>query len=147
MNRKVPNTGQGHHCVKGNTRHSATRWLQRRCVAIAAIALPGCVGAAEDTIDCSDLLPASEASFSDIEALVLSGNKGCAASICHGSEQAEHGYRLDERSLIYDAFTTHIDIMYAQVASGSMPEDGTRWSDEDLQLVRTWYCNGGNPND
>ncbi len=121
-------------------------WSLAGAAMLALTALLACSDANE-RIDCNDLLPASEASFSQIRELVLSRAKGCAASDCHGSEVAEKGYRLDEPALIYDEFTNRIDSMYAQIASGEMPEGGRRWSEQDLRLVRTWYCNGASPND
>jgi uncharacterized membrane protein len=115
--------------------------------AMAVLPLLAACGDAHEQMSCDDLLPASEATFSQLQALVTSRGKGCSSSDCHGSEEAAKGYRLDEPSLIYDEFTNRIDSVYAEVASGSMPEGGRRWSDADLQLVRTWYCNGASPND
>lgn len=109
--------------------------------------LVSCVAPSEDRISCDDILPPDEARFSDIEALVSSPGKGCSNSDCHGSEKASKGYRFDERSVIFDGFTAHIDAVYGQVASGKMPEDGLRWDDDDLRLVRSWHCNGSYPND
>jgi hypothetical protein len=94
---------------------------------------------------CDDLLPAEQATFDDLVELMTqeSPDKGCAEAKCHGSEEAEVGYRFDERAAIYDALTTHVDAVYAQVASGEMPPNGReRWNERDLQLLRTWYCNG-----
>jgi hypothetical protein len=106
----------------------------------------GCSGG-DEAMHCDDLMPASDAKFSDIESLVFSARKGCAAADCHGQEQAKGGYRFDESFFVYEEFTTRIDYVYPQVASGEMPEDGRRWSEADLRLVRTWYCNGASPND
>lgn len=106
-----------------------------------------CIAPSKDRISCDDILPPDQARFSSIQELVLSPGKGCSASDCHGSEQASQGYRFDKRSVIYDGFTAHIDAVYGQVASGKMPEDGVRWSDADLRLVRSWHCNGSYPND
>ena len=116
-------------------------------VSLGAALVPSCVAPADNTINCDNIRTPEEARFSDIEALVALPGKGCAAADCHGDEEANGGYRFDERSLIYDAFTAHIDAVYGQVASGKMPEEGTRWSDDDLELVRSWYCNGSYPND
>ncbi len=120
------------------------RWLGTACATL--LAFSAC-GDEQERISCDDLLPATEARFSQIEELVLSSDKGCADADCHSSETAEHGYRLDEPALIYEEFTSRIDSMYAQVASGAMPEGGRRWSEEDLRIVRTWYCNGASPNE
>lgn len=122
-------------------------WLCTISACAAAIAgLTACGGGSEG-MNCDNLLAADEVRFSDVEALVLSSGKGCASANCHGSNSAAGGYRFDDSVFIYDEFTTRIDAVYPQVASGAMPAGGRRWSDHDLQLVRTWYCSGANPND
>jgi hypothetical protein len=101
-----------------------------------------------DQLDCHALLPAAEVHYQDLEALFLkTSGKGCGASNCHGKQFASGGYRFDEPSLVYDALTTRPEIIYGQLASGFMPIGGYRWSDRDLQLFRSWYCNGALPND
>jgi len=46
---------------------------------------------------------------------------------------------------VYDEFSHRPEKFYAVLASGIMPEEGTRWSDDDLKLLRSWYCTGAFP--
>jgi hypothetical protein len=71
--------------------------------------------------------------------------KGCAFSACHAGETQAHGLRLDSPGAVFDALSTRPDALYAMLASGRMPKDGTAWSEEDLRLFRSWYCDGGFP--
>ncbi len=105
-----------------------------------------CVAPQDERIHCDDTLAPAQATFADVKSLVIeteSNEKGCSAANCHGADEAEQGYRLDADSVIYDALTTHIESVYAQVATGEMPpEGGERWTADDLRVLRSWYCNG-----
>lgn len=109
------------------------------------ILLWGC-GSGDDALDCHDLLAPDQTHYSQLEALFLhKGGKGCASSDCHGDSDANNGYRFDVPSEVYDALTTRPDIIYGEIAAGSMPQGGTHWSEADLRLFRSWYCNGEFP--
>jgi hypothetical protein len=113
---------------------------------IIGLSLIACLPPKEERLDCDDVLQASEANYSDLEALVTSDEgKGCGVADCHGSEEANQGLRFDNPNSAYDALTTRADDIYGQVASGEMPEGGTRWDESDLRLFRSWYCNGSFP--
>ena len=131
-------------------RATSCRQPRRHPLVVAGL-FCACALPEQERIHCDDILGPEQASFSQLKLLVTNsgGNdKGCSASSCHGSDDAEHGYRFDEDSAIYDALTTHIDSVYAQVASGEMPpEGGAPWNEEDLRLLRSWYCNGAFPNE
>jgi hypothetical protein len=98
-----------------------------------------------ERVSCRDTLPPEQASFSALTALVLDPLKGCTPSGCHAADTQQHGLRLDQPQLIYEEFSTRSDDVYALLASGQMPEDGVRWTDEDLLLYRSWFCNGAFP--
>ena len=94
------------------------------------------------TLHCRDLGDPSEATFAALVALVAEpgGAKSCGG--CHNARTPVGGYDLATRSGIYDALTSRTEIIYGQVASGAMPEVGEPWSEEDLRLLRTWWCHG-----
>jgi hypothetical protein len=101
----------------------------------------GCAGDSSETVNCDNLLPAGQATFSDVTALMInSGSKGCSG--CHTTASPVNGYNFEGPVVTYDALTTKMDRIYAQVASGEMPDDGDRWSDSDLRILRSWYCYG-----
>jgi hypothetical protein len=110
---------------------------------IAIIFAMNSCGDPDLTANCDNLLPASQAQFSDVYALfTASGDKSCDG--CHSTAHPSRNYDLQSRPGVYDALTNHFDIVYAQIASGSMPpEDETTWSSSDLKTLSTWYCNGG----
>lgn len=98
-----------------------------------------------ERLSCRDTLPPEQTSFSSLTALVLDPLKGCTASGCHAADTQQHGVRLDQPELIYEEFAVHPGDVYALLASGEMPEDGVRWTDDDLRVFRSWYCNGSFP--
>jgi hypothetical protein len=98
-----------------------------------------------ERLSCRDTLPPAQASFSSLTALVLDPLKGCTASGCHAADTQQHGVRLDRAELIYEEFAVHPGEVYALIASGEMPEDGVRWTEDDLRLFRSWYCAGAFP--
>jgi hypothetical protein len=107
--------------------------------------LAGCMAPESERLSCNDTLPPEQASFSSLTALVLDPLKGCTATGCHAADTQQQGVRLDQPELIYDEFSMRPGDYYALLASGQMPEDGVRWSEDDLRLFRSWYCNGAFP--
>ncbi len=102
----------------------------------------GCTGDPNETINCDNLAPPAASSFSAVTALVTSsGSKGCSS--CHNTTTPIYGFNFEGPAVAYDALMTKMDIIYPQVASGKMPQNGTRWSSQDLQTLRSWYCYGG----
>jgi hypothetical protein len=108
-------------------------------------ALAACYEPPSERLECDDVLPASSYDFTQIQALVQDREKGCQGSECHGADGQEVGIRLDEPALVYDEFSHRPEKFYAVLASGFMPDEGTRWSEDDLRLLRSWYCNGAFP--
>jgi hypothetical protein len=105
-----------------------------------------CVPNAREHLTCSDISPPDPNDFSRLVALISTDpDKGCAATQCHSGQTQEQGLRLDTRSLIFEELTTRTDLIYAMIASGEMPAQGTPWDDADLRLFRSWYCNGALP--
>ena len=104
--------------------------------------LASCYEPQSERLSCDDVLPAGSADFSGLQALVQDQEKGCLASDCHNAKTQEEGIRLDTEALVYDEFSHRPEKFYAVLASGIMPEEGTRWSDDDLKLFRSWYCSG-----
>lgn len=101
-----------------------------------------CVPDDQLTLTCDDLLPADEAGFVAVSALVVEpGPKSCAS--CHNTHSPVAGLNFEGPGVAYDALTTKTDRIYAQVASGAMPKSGEPWSDDDLRLFRSWICHGG----
>jgi len=108
--------------------------------------LATCWPPASEQLSCEDLLDPGQVSFAMLEEQMTGqGEKGCGFPACHGSEVAHHGIRLDSANGLYDALSTRIDDIYAQVASGKMPRGATRWGAADLQQLRSWYCDGSFP--
>lgn len=110
-----------------------------------ALTLVGCYGKEAERLSCDDALPADSVEFQNLVALVNDQEKGCIASECHSAETQVEGIRLDTPKLVYDEFSQRPDLFYAMVASGEMPEQGTRWSEDDLLQFRSWYCAGAFP--
>lgn len=115
-------------------------------LALLGAIVAGCVPSAREHLTCGDILAADPSDFSQLVALISTDpDKGCAATQCHSGQTQEQGLRLDTRSLIYEELTTRTDLIYAMVASGEMPDQGTPWDEADLRLFRSWYCNGALP--
>jgi len=114
-------------------------------------ALPGvvlafaCFPPESERLTCDDVDGPSDVDFRAIQALVRDENKGCLGGPCHSAETQREGLRLDTPDLVYEEFSTRADEIYAILASGKMPEEGTAWSDDDLKGLRSWYCNGAFP--
>jgi hypothetical protein len=107
-----------------------------------AALLTSCYEPQADRLSCDDVLPVGSYDFSQLQALVQDRDKGCLGSECHAGNTQEEGIRLDTAGLVYDEFSHRPDKFYAVLASGIMPDEGTRWSDDDLKLFRSWYCSG-----
>jgi len=108
-------------------------------LSLAATVVSGC-GSVHD-LQCTDLLPAASVSFADVRALIVdTGPKSC--SRCHNTATPIYGYNFEGPGVAWDALTTRTDPIYGQLSSGRMPKDGTRWTEGDLRILRTWYCNG-----
>jgi hypothetical protein len=110
-------------------------------LALAGV-LASCYEPQSERLSCGDVLPAGSYEFSQIEALVQDPEKGCLGSECHAGGTQEQGIRLDTADLVYDEFSHRPDKFYAVLASGIMPDQGTRWTEDDLKLFRSWYCSG-----
>jgi hypothetical protein len=120
-------------------------WITAAALALGASLLGGCYGKESERLSCDDVLPAASIEFQSLVTLVNDEDKGCVASGCHSAEAQEKGIRLDTTKLVYEEFSQRPDLFYAMVASGEMPEEGTRWSDDDLLQFRSWYCAGAFP--
>lgn len=106
-----------------------------------ALLVAGC-GNASERVSCDDVLEPSEAGYKAVAALLTGSTaKGCAR--CHNTRSPVYSYNFEGAGVAWDALVTRMDSVYAQLASGKMPKDGERWSDADLRLLRSWYCNGG----
>ena len=123
--------------------HREVTWIYF-ALAFAGV-LAGCYEPQSERLSCDDVLPAGTYDFSRIQALVQDPDKGCLASECHNAKTQEEGIRLDTEDLVYDEFSHRPEKFYAVLASGIMPDEGTRWSDDDLKLLRSWYCTGAFP--
>lgn len=110
-----------------------------------AAVLTSCYEPQSERLSCDDVLLAGSYDFSQLQTLVQDHDKGCLGSECHAGNTQEQGIRLDTADLVYDEFSHRPDKFYAVLASGIMPDEGTRWSDEDLKLFRSWYCSGAFP--
>ncbi|MCB1197944.1 MAG: hypothetical protein KDK51_06185 [Deltaproteobacteria bacterium] len=93
-------------------------------------------------VQCDNLLPSAQTKFIDVYALLSSsGPSGCAT--CHAPSNPNANYDFLTKPGVYEALSNHFDVVYAQIASGRMPEDGTPWSESNIQILRSWYCYGG----
>lgn len=113
----------------------------RRLIGCGAVLLAGCGGPAEEILSCDDLLPATEAGYGVVASLVVDpGPKSC--STCHNTETPIVGLNFEGPGVAYDALSTRMDLIYPQIASGEMPKAGAPWADDDLRIIRSWYCSG-----
>lgn len=131
-------------------------WALTVGVAVVLGSLTSCLGPRRERIQCDAPLPPAQATFSQVKVLFQSdaSGKACAAGNCHGPNVAEKGYRFDQDARLYEALTHNMDSVYAQVASGEMPPDEesavlglATWSESNLLLLSSWYCNGAFPRD
>jgi len=101
----------------------------------------GCGSEAVGHTTCDDLLPVDEARFDALFDLVSGpGSKSCSG--CHNTRSPLWGYNFEGRGTAYDALANKMHLIYPQVVSGTMPQNGTAWDEADLQLLRSWYCYG-----
>lgn len=111
-----------------------------RLIAAAGLLVLSACGSSV-TLHCDDLLPAGEAPYAEVARLVTSlGPRGCAR--CHNTESPVSGFNFEGPGVSYDALSARMGLIYPQIATGAMPPDGAPWSEADLRLLRTWYCNG-----
>jgi hypothetical protein len=104
-----------------------------------------CYPPKSERLTCDDVYAAEAVDFRTLQALVKDEQKGCLAPACHSGEGQPKGLRLDTDDVVYEEFSTRTDQLYEVLASGQMPDQGTRWSDEDLKIFRSWYCSGAFP--
>lgn len=115
------------------------RFFGRVTPLFIAIVLAGCGSPYE--LHCDDLLPPEQATFTQVRALMVDpGEKSC--SRCHNTRTPTRELNFEGPGVAYDALRSRPPIIYEQVASGEMPQGGPRWSDAELRVLRTWYCNG-----
>jgi hypothetical protein len=137
---------RGENRPREGIRVRRTRALERSVLTFAVFgALSGCYGPESERLSCGDVLAPENFDFRSLVALVRDPAKGCLAGPCHTADMQAQGLRLDTAELVYEEMSTRADDMYAMLASGRMPADGTPWTDEDLRLFRSWYCSGAFP--
>ena len=93
------------------------------------------------TVQCNDILPPEQSSFTQVYTLFTSGEQKCSS--CHSASRPGNNYDLESKIGVYDALSTRFDIIYGQIASGNMPKDEDQWSSARLKVLESWYCNGG----
>lgn len=108
---------------------------------IVCVALASC-GRSANQINCDNLLPAGEATYSAVAAIVTSTADPRNCAVCHNGADPLFNLNLATPNAAYEDMVTQIDRIYAQIAGGTMPKDGERWSEADVQLLRSWYCDG-----
>jgi hypothetical protein len=115
-------------------------------LAIPALALSsGCYAPKSERLSCDDIYAPEDSGFEGLAALTSGPPKGCGGDECHSKERQQQGLRLDDPQLVFEEFSTRTEQIYEVLSSGQMPEEGTAWSDDDLKLFRSWYCNGAFP--
>ena len=95
-------------------------------------------GDAREQLTCENIDPASQASFSK---LFIDLQDSCAG--CHNGFERIYGYNFQTRDAAYENARYRAESIYAQIASGNMPQEDDPWSAEQLKKFRTWYCHGG----
>ena len=130
---------------RGRSGRRAGRAPTFASLAIFCVAAGACYGPEAERLSCDDIYAPGQFDFRTLQALVASEDKGCLDAPCHTAETQREGVRLDTPQLVYEELSTRPDDFYAVLASGVMPEEGTRWSDEDLKVFRSWYCAGAFP--
>ena len=110
-------------------------------VSVLALVLIGC-GRDPEQINCDDILPAEETSYHAVALLITDRRDPRSCSECHNGDSPMFGLNLETPQSAYFTLRDRIDRVYASVATGSMPEEGLEWGDEELRALRSWYCRG-----
>ncbi|MEZ0314041.1 MAG: hypothetical protein ACAI38_19890 [Myxococcota bacterium] len=113
----------------------------KHLVLLAALAVCAC-GRDEDQINCDDLLPPEETSYRELALIITSEEDPRNCAQCHKGNEPARGLNLETPQSAYFTLRDRIDRVYANVATGEMPEDGLEWGDAELRLLRSWYCRG-----
>jgi hypothetical protein len=101
-----------------------------------------CCGRDENQINCDDLLPPEQTSYHALALIITDKHDDRNCAECHNGSSPMFGLDLETPQSTYFTLRDRIDRIYASVASGSMPDEGQTWGDEELQLMRSWYCRG-----
>lgn len=113
----------------------------KRALLLAAFALCGC-GRDDAQIHCDDLLPPEQTSYHELALIITSTEDPRNCAQCHKGNEPARGLNLETPQAAYFALRDRIDRIYANVATGEMPDDGLEWGEAELRLLRSWYCRG-----
>ena len=108
---------------------------------LVSVGLTAC-GRSANQINCDDLLPAGEATYSAVAEIVTNTDDPRNCAVCHNGADPLYNLNLGTPDAAYEDMVTQIDYIYGQVAGGNMPRNGQQWSAADLRLLRSWYCDG-----
>jgi uncharacterized membrane protein len=106
-------------------------------IVAALIGLAGCGVSAEERLTCNNILAEGEVGFSGVVDFMQT-----ECGWCHTSKNPIYGYDFSTPQAVYKSSLHKADIIYTQMATGLMPQNGPKLEDEYLQLFRTWYCRG-----
>ena len=111
---------------------------------LSILAVAACVscGRSANQINCDDLLPAGQASYMELATIVTSTDDERNCAVCHNGADPLYDLNLGTPAAAYEDMVSQIDYIYGSVAGGNMPKHGQRWSDDDVRLLRSWYCEG-----
>ena len=109
---------------------------------IAVITAAMACGRSENQINCDDLLPAGQASYAAVAAIITNTDDDRNCAVCHNGADPLYNLNLGTPNAAYEDMVAQIDHIYGQIAGGNMPQDGQRWSEDDVRLLRSWYCEG-----
>lgn len=115
--------------------------MKRLLFCLVALGLTQC-GRDDEQINCDDLLPAGQESFTQIAQIITDLNDPRNCAQCHTASEPIYGIVLETRESAFFTFRDRMDRVYAKLASGEMPKEGLPWSADDLRLLRSWYCRG-----
>lgn len=99
-------------------------------------------GRSTNQINCDDLLPPGEASYAAVAAIVTNTDDPRNCAVCHNGADPLYNLNLGAPDAAFHDMVTQIDRIYGQIAGGEMPQDGEPWSEDDVRLLRSWYCEG-----
>jgi hypothetical protein len=90
---------------------------------------------------CEDTVAPEQATFREIRELVVEKN-ATSCSRCHNARTPIVSLNFETSGAAFDGLLTRRSAVYEQIASGHMPLNGPAWSEEQVRVLRSWYCQG-----
>ncbi len=115
--------------------------MRRLVLCVVLLGASSC-GRDAEQLNCDDILPAEQTSYHELALIITNTQDPRNCSQCHNGDEPARGLNLETPQSAYFTLRDRIDRIYANVATGEMPEDGLTWGEPELRLLRSWYCRG-----